>query len=958
MRSLTRLCCALFIALLPLLSATLFMPTASAANFTVNSLADTPDANTSDGVCADSAGACTLRAAIEQANAGPSGDVIGFGVNGLIVLTSALPAISKSVTVNGPGAARLTVRRSTTAPYRIFTVGSGAAVHISGLTVRNGMAPLPAGGAPSLGGGGIYNAGDLTLTGVTVLNNFTSDSVASVTPVSPPPGGGIHNDGILTMTDCAVRGNGAGHSLLAGSGIAGGVGGGIYNAGTLVMTGCAVSDNRTGIGAGSAPRGGNGGAGGGIYNARRGARQVSATLTDCVVNRNNTEQGGIVPNSAPDDVSGSGGNGGGIYNASTMTLVGSTISNNFTRDGASGRGQSGDGGSGGGIYNDIPAGGGELKMINCIVSNNETGRGGGGDGVGGVGGGVANPSADSVLKMSHCTVAGNLTGLGNTGLGAGAGVYGALQIRNSVIANNQPLLPDLRELTDVAGGPPVSLGYNYLGFFGTLSGHTTSTDRGGAGIANPFVGTSSPFIDPTRVLIPLGAGPLVDAGLARDIDGQPVMTDIRGAVRPFDLTAVAPQQGGDDSDMGAVERQAVEPVPTPTPTAVALDGRDMHIPEGCAQAEITLKRTGPKDGTTVATYYVNDFSVSRGAHQRGDFTRTRGQVTFAPGEDSKTVPVLLSEDAYHEAPEDFVAHILEVDGRELPLNLLFLIIDDNDAADGATNPIDDNALFVCQHYHDFLSRHADPGGQAFWTEQLDACGGDAECLDRKRADVSAAFFLSIELQNTGYFVIRVNKIARGDLPNVPEYFHEFFPETQRVARGVVVGQPGYEAVLEENKRRYVEEFVATRDFFLDTHAGQTAAQYVDSLFANAGVTPSAGERDAAISAFGTGGVTGMAAALSSVAESGLVYNKLYNKAFVLLQYFAYLRRSPDGPPDRNFDGYQFWLDKLDSVTTAGEDARDERIALARVRRAEMVRAFLHSAEYRGRFGGDPSRGNP
>ena len=62
-----------------------------------------------------------------------------------------------------------------------------------------------------------------------------------------------------------------------------------------------------------------------------------------------------------------------------------------------------------------------------------------------------------------------------------------------------------------------------------------------------------------------------------------------------------------------------------------------------------------------------------------------------------------------------------------------------------------------------------------------------------------------------------------------------------------------------------------------------------------------------------------------------------NPAFVLMQYFGYLRRAPDEPPDANLDGYNFWLKKLDSF---GGDFR----------RAEMVKAFLASDEYRKRFG--------
>ena len=76
-----------------------------------------------------------------------------------------------------------------------------------------------------------------------------------------------------------------------------------------------------------------------------------------------------------------------------------------------------------------------------------------------------------------------------------------------------------------------------------------------------------------------------------------------------------------------------------------------------------------------------------------------------------------------------------------------------------------------------------------------------------------------------------------------------------------------------------------------------------------------------------------------------------------MQCFAYLRRNPDAAPDNDFAGYTFWLAKLDQFTLPGEDARDERVALSRVRRAEMVRAFLLSAEYRGRFQDDPNHGS-
>jgi hypothetical protein len=73
-----------------------------------------------------------------------------------------------------------------------------------------------------------------------------------------------------------------------------------------------------------------------------------------------------------------------------------------------------------------------------------------------------------------------------------------------------------------------------------------------------------------------------------------------------------------------------------------------------------------------------------------------------------------------------------------------------------------------------------------------------------------------------------------------------------------------------------------------------------------------------------------------------------------MQYFGYLRRNPDDPPDSNFSGYDFWLAKLNSVSTPNEDMRDDTQAQHRAERAEMIRAFIESTEYRQRFGDSPT----
>ena len=81
-----------------------------------------------------------------------------------------------------------------------------------------------------------------------------------------------------------------------------------------------------------------------------------------------------------------------------------------------------------------------------------------------------------------------------------------------------------------------------------------------------------------------------------------------------------------------------------------------------------------------------------------------------------------------------------------------ITIIDNDVVPSATNPYDDVRFFVRQHYLDFLNREPDQSGWDFWTGVITQCGPDASCTEVNRINVSAAFFLSKEFQNTGYLV--------------------------------------------------------------------------------------------------------------------------------------------------------------------------------------------------------------
>ena len=252
------------------------------------------------------------------------------------------------------------------------------------------------------------------------------------------------------------------------------------------------------------------------------------------------------------------------------------------------------------------------------------------------------------------------------------------------------------------------------------------------------------------------------------------------------------------------------------------------------------------------------------------------------------------------------------------------------AAPISGNDIDDSHYFVEQHYRDFFDREADDSGHDFWEHQITNCGDDSDCRERARINTSGAFFLSIEFQETGYLLYRFNKSSFGTMPRR----NDFIVEMQSIAQGVVVGQPGWQQKLEDNKRQAAERW-ASRDDFRARFDGKSNRQFVTELFANAGVTPGEQEREDLISRLDSALET-RGSALRKVSENAAFSSREKNPAFVLMQYFGYLHRNPNEGPDSDWSGFNFWLRKLDDN---GGDFH----------RAEMVKAFLVAGEYRGRF---------
>lgn len=385
-----------------------------------------------------------------------------------------------------------------------------------------------------------------------------------------------------------------------------------------------------------------------------------------------------------------------------------------------------------------------------------------------------------------------------------------------------------------------------------------------------------------------------------------------------------------------------------------------NVNEGAGFATVVVNRTGNTSAAVTVDYGTFDnlaftapCATTNGlASARCDFTTALGTLRFAAGDVSKSFFVLVNQDNFVEGPESLLVSIFNATGGAVfggsgnGISGSLTIVDD--VTEPAANPNDDAENFVRQHYHDFLYREPDPAGLAFWKDQIVSCGADAQCIEIKRINVSAAFYLSIEFQETGYLVERLYKVAFGNgvgtsslggfhqFPVPIIRYHEFLPDTQEIGRDIVVGQSGWELALENNKQAFTEKFVQRARFTTAFPTTLTESQFVDGLNTNAGGVLLPAERIQLINELASGAKTRAQVVRTIAEDSDLVITEK-NRAFVLMQYFGYMQRNPDNAPDTNHTGYEFWLNKLNEF--GGNFVN-----------AEMVKAFIISGEYRQRFG--------
>jgi Tol biopolymer transport system component len=375
----------------------------------------------------------------------------------------------------------------------------------------------------------------------------------------------------------------------------------------------------------------------------------------------------------------------------------------------------------------------------------------------------------------------------------------------------------------------------------------------------------------------------------------------------------------------------------PAFTKVQFSSTAQTVSETAGRLDVQVTRTGDLSAPSSVGYWSLDLSTS----PRTDYTAPAGVIDFAAGESSRTLSVFITDDAFREEDESFLLLLFAPRGCTIGANgFVNVTIKSDDAADGPSpaRQQGDTSFFVRQHYRDFLGRDPDASGLQFWTNEIESCGTNQQCREVKRINVSAAFFLSIEFQETGYLAYRTYKAAYGNLAGrpVPVPLFWFTHDAQQIGRNVVVNQGDWRGQLEQNKRDYFDYFVRDEVFNLVYPSSLTPAEFVGALDANAGGVLTADERAALVAALAAGTKT-RAEVLRAVAENAELSRREFNRAFVLMQYFGYLRRNPDEFPDSNFVGYNFWLGKL-------EEFNGDYIG------AEMVKAFISSDEYLKRFG--------
>ncbi len=532
------------------------------SDFIVNTLADTHDAIAGNGVAEDASGNTSLRAAIEEANALPGAQSISFDpslfANGPATLTlgGASLDVTDDMSVLGPDATMLHI--SGDHQSRVLNVSSGVVVDISRITIR--------GGERTSQGAGVFNAGQLTLSDVTLTDNIATGSVVvlpSLPPINlPGHGGAVYNSGDLQLVRVKIHDNQADN------------GSAVYTTNDATITDSVIENN---IGMSRLPK-------------------ASETLHAA------TSNGWLQV--VDTTIRGNTGGGVELQTGATAIVVSSLIAVN---DGP---------GFSVGFPSTTGINAGNLTLINATVSSNN-----GGDNAGGI-----QSFAGSTTTIVNSTVTGNHANSTGNGSATGGGIFideSTVTVSNSIVYGNvvgASSTPD-----DISGLLHPSSSHSLIGDAATAGGLINGIGGNLVG-SDPFLGPLADNGGPTLSHMLLPGSPAIDAGnnaLALNQQFAPLSWDQRGNPE----ARIVNQGSGANVDLGATE---VQPNQAPTfeigPNQVVVHNAGIQVVTGF----LTDALPGPVDeaGQSISVRLINTNNELFTIQPTIDITT--GNLTYAP----------------------------------------------------------------------------------------------------------------------------------------------------------------------------------------------------------------------------------------------------------------------------------------------------------------------------------------
>ncbi|HKQ99611.1 MAG TPA: Calx-beta domain-containing protein, partial [Pyrinomonadaceae bacterium] len=333
------------------------------------------------------------------------------------------------------------------------------------------------------------------------------------------------------------------------------------------------------------------------------------------------------------------------------------------------------------------------------------------------------------------------------------------------------------------------------------------------------------------------------------------------------------------------------------PPVFQFNSPTYSVNEDALYVTVTVSRTGDASAPVSVNYETNDqaglnpCNLFNGiASPRCDYAYSVGKLNFAAGQASRDIIIPIVNDVYVEGPETFTITLSHPTGGEVGVPGSTTITINDDDHGGAANPIDSNEFFIRQLYIDFLGRLPDQAGLAAWLNILNNCpAGNTSC---DRIAVALGFAQSDEFATRGYFIYRTYRASLGRIP----HYTEFVPDMARVS-GFLNAQE-----LEAAKADVINNFMAQPEF-TGRYGGTDDATYVNLLEQTAQVTLP--NKQQLIDDLANHTKT-RAEVLRIVIDTGEVQAKYSSEAFIVMNYFGFLRRDPDA-------AYQGWIDLFNST---------------------------------------------